>query len=95
VFKALIQQQRFTCTQCGKCCTGEGEVWISDKEGAAIAAHLGMPLNRFHKQHTHAHSSIEGFRLLRTQANEVRVRVLVVGGMGGGARPVSRSVAPA
>jgi Fe-S-cluster containining protein len=33
---------RFTCTQCGDCCTGEpGYVWVSDEELAAIAAHRG------------------------------------------------------
>ena len=33
---------RFTCTQCGDCCTGEpGYVWVSDEELAAIADHRG------------------------------------------------------
>jgi Fe-S-cluster containining protein len=33
---------RFTCTQCGNCCTGEpGFVWVDDAELAAIAEHLG------------------------------------------------------
>jgi uncharacterized protein len=31
---------RFTCTQCGHCCTGEpGYVWVSGEELAAIAEH--------------------------------------------------------
>jgi uncharacterized protein len=35
---------RFTCTQCGHCCTGEpGFVWVTDEEIVAIAEHLGMP----------------------------------------------------
>ena len=33
---------RFTCTQCGDCCTGEpGYVWVSDAELAALAEHRG------------------------------------------------------
>ena len=33
---------RFTCTQCGHCCTGEpGFVWVDDADLAAIAEHRG------------------------------------------------------
>ena len=33
---------RFTCTQCGHCCTGEpGWVWLDEGELSAIAAFLG------------------------------------------------------
>src|ERR1700688_3804167 len=33
---------RFTCTQCGHCCTGEpGFVWVDDADLAALAKHLG------------------------------------------------------
>jgi uncharacterized protein len=33
---------RFTCTQCGDCCTGTpGFVWVNDAELAAIAEHRG------------------------------------------------------
>ncbi len=33
---------RFTCTQCGHCCTGApGFVWVNDEEIAAIAAFRG------------------------------------------------------
>ena len=36
---------RFTCTQCGDCCTGEpGYVWLEDAELAAIAEYLGEPI---------------------------------------------------
>src|SRR5262245_4581479 len=32
---------RFTCTQCGDCCTGEpGFVWVDDEDLSAIAAFL-------------------------------------------------------
>lgn len=34
---------RFTCTQCGSCCSGPpGVVWFTDAEADAIAAHLGI-----------------------------------------------------
>src|SRR5438309_1083700 len=34
---------RFTCTQCGNCCTGgPGYVWISDEEIARLAAYLEL-----------------------------------------------------
>jgi Fe-S-cluster containining protein len=36
---------RFTCTQCGNCCTGEpGYVWIDDEELAALAEFRGEPV---------------------------------------------------
>jgi uncharacterized protein len=36
---------RFTCTQCGHCCTGDpGFVWVDDAELAAIAEFLGEPI---------------------------------------------------
>jgi uncharacterized protein len=39
---------KFTCTQCGKCCTGEpGYVWLDDEEVTKIAAALGEKRNEF------------------------------------------------
>jgi uncharacterized protein len=39
---------KFTCTQCGKCCTGEpGYVWVSDEEIDKLAANRGMKRNEF------------------------------------------------
>ncbi len=39
---------RFTCTQCGNCCTGApGYVWVTDGEIAALAARLGMSVAEF------------------------------------------------
>jgi Fe-S-cluster containining protein len=35
---------RFTCTQCGNCCSGpSGFVWFSDEEAQAMADHLELP----------------------------------------------------
>jgi len=40
---------RFTCTQCGNCCTGpRGFVWFNAEEGRAIAEHLGMSEEAFY-----------------------------------------------
>lgn len=37
------QGLRFSCTQCGNCCSGPpGVVWFNDDEAAAIAARLGI-----------------------------------------------------
>lgn len=39
---------RFTCTMCGKCCTGEpGYVWVNDDEIQALAKFRGEPLREF------------------------------------------------
>ena len=39
---------RFTCTQCGDCCTGApGHVWVTNEEIAAMAALLGMDEGAF------------------------------------------------
>lgn len=38
----------FQCNQCGKCCTGfPGYVWVSEKEIAAMASHLGLSIEEF------------------------------------------------
>jgi len=45
---------KFTCTQCGHCCTGEtGYVWISDEELQALAKRLGLSEKDFKKAYTY------------------------------------------
>jgi Fe-S-cluster containining protein len=45
---------RFTCTQCGNCCTGPpGYVWFDDDEAAAIAVHLGVSEVEFRQRYAH------------------------------------------
>ena len=45
---------RFTCTQCGNCCTGPpGYVWFSRREALAIAGHLNIDLETFLRRHAH------------------------------------------
>lgn len=44
---------RFTCTQCGLCCTGEpGYVWVNEDEITEIAHYLGVAREVFLKTHT-------------------------------------------
>jgi len=39
---------RFTCSQCGNCCTGApGFVWVNNEEIAALAALVGLDLEAF------------------------------------------------
>jgi hypothetical protein len=39
---------RFTCSQCGDCCTGgPGYVWVDDEEIETIARHLGIDRETF------------------------------------------------
>ena len=42
---------RFTCTQCGNCCSGPpGYVWVTKKEIARIAEHLKRPAGQLDKR---------------------------------------------
>ena len=44
---------RFTCTQCGNCCTGDpGFTWVSEEELAALASRLGMDEEGFRARYT-------------------------------------------
>lgn len=43
---------RFTCTQCGDCCTGApGFVWVDDDEIADLARHVGLSVVAFTKKY--------------------------------------------
>ncbi len=45
---------RFSCTQCGGCCTGaSGYVKFTDHEAEAMAAKLGVPIDEFLRTYTH------------------------------------------
>lgn len=58
---------RFTCTQCGHCCTGEpGFVWVSDDDIAAIAAHLAESVEVVRAAFTR---KARGKRTLREKGN--------------------------
>ena len=58
---------KFTCTQCGKCCTGDpGYVWVDDAEVTALAAARGERENEFVALHT---KTAKGRRTLREKEN--------------------------
>jgi Fe-S-cluster containining protein len=43
---------RFTCSQCGNCCTGDpGFVWVNKQEITALAARLQMEPEDFERQY--------------------------------------------
>jgi Fe-S-cluster containining protein len=43
---------KFTCSQCGDCCTGApGFVWVNAEEIAAMAGILGMSVEAFEKRY--------------------------------------------
>ncbi len=45
---------RFSCTQCGNCCTGApGFVHFTANEAKAMAADLGVTINQFFERYTH------------------------------------------
>ncbi len=44
---------RFTCTQCGNCCTGpEGVVWVNAQEIGQIAEFIGKSIGEMKIEHT-------------------------------------------
>jgi len=58
---------KFQCTQCGNCCTGpSGYVWFNDREGEAIAAHLGLDQEQFRRSLAH---TVKGHWTLNEQWN--------------------------
>ncbi|GLC36719.1 hypothetical protein PLESTM_000494800 [Pleodorina starrii] len=65
-FRSLVAGRRFHCTMCGKCCTGDGEIWVSPEEAARIARHLNLSLQRFLDSHTKQYSKYKGWRMLKT-----------------------------
>lgn len=43
---------KFTCSQCGDCCTGApGHVWVNNEEIAALAAVVGISVEAFEEQY--------------------------------------------
>ena len=42
---------RFTCTQCGRCCTIPGYVWMDREEMSELADFLGLPFDEFTKRY--------------------------------------------
>ncbi|MFV1979820.1 MAG: YkgJ family cysteine cluster protein [Rhodothermia bacterium] len=58
---------RFSCTQCGNCCTGApGAVKVSTKEISALASYLGMSNRAFRGIYTRR---VKGYTSLREKEN--------------------------
>ncbi|KAJ9520264.1 hypothetical protein QJQ45_030288, partial [Haematococcus lacustris] len=70
LFARQLQGKSFLCTQCGKCCTGEGEVWVSSEELLRISEHLHLTPQAFQRRYTEKHSGCKGWHLLLTKGEE-------------------------
>ena len=60
----LVQGKKFTCTECGKCCTGAGEVWANAAEVTAMAKSRGAQESYFLKTFTKSYTRRPGWYLL-------------------------------
>lgn len=59
---------RFSCTGCGKCCTGSpGYVWVDEQEIAAMASHLGITIELFKRRYIRQRDN--RFALIEMQAS--------------------------
>ena len=73
---ALFGNKRFKCTECGKCCTGEGEVWVSEAECQAIAENLHMSTADFLTKYSKSHGKgLPGWHVLTQKDNAEKVRL--------------------
>lgn len=64
---ALVANKRFKCTECGKCCTGNGEVFVNMAECSAIASHLQVPLDHFLNTYCKQSANTLGGRQLKSK----------------------------
>ena len=46
---------RFKCTRCGRCCRGEGNVWVTDAEIESLARLEGTSTDEFRRSHVRRH----------------------------------------
>ncbi len=78
---ALVADKRFKCTECGKCCSGAGEVWVSEVECTDIAAHLNLQLGDFLSTYCKSFGKVVGWRMLKYKAGPDKVYLLPVSGL--------------
>lgn len=50
--------------ECGKCCTGRGEVHITTQEAVRIAGHLNLSTNAFLRAYAQPYSPRHGWHML-------------------------------
>ncbi|CAG9462576.1 unnamed protein product [Pedinophyceae sp. YPF-701] len=65
--RKLLEQ----CTECGKCCTGAGEVWIDSAEAAAMAQRLELDTPTFLEKYTKDYTRRQGWYFLKTRPGDV------------------------
>src|ERR1700728_5456328 len=62
---------RFTCSQCGNCCSGPpGFIWIGDEELHRLAEHLNMPLTEVRKRYCRTVGGRTSLREVRNSAGQ-------------------------
>jgi len=62
---SIIASRSFTCTQCGKCCTGSGEVWLSAEEAKTMSSHLNLSMDVFLERYTKKYARREGWYFVK------------------------------
>jgi uncharacterized protein len=62
---------RFTCSQCGNCCSGpQGFVWISEIEQRRLAEHLKISVPQLRKQYCRTIGSRVSLKEIRNSAGQ-------------------------
>ena len=61
----LVENKNFFCTECGKCCTGAGEVWINEAECDSLTGFLKISRTHFLAKYTKSYSKRPGWYLLQ------------------------------
>eukprot|EP00199_Chlamydomonas_sp_CCMP681_P006158 CAMPEP_0119103192 /NCGR_PEP_ID=MMETSP1180-20130426/1697_1 /TAXON_ID=3052 ORGANISM="Chlamydomonas cf sp, Strain CCMP681" /NCGR_SAMPLE_ID=MMETSP1180 /ASSEMBLY_ACC=CAM_ASM_000741 /LENGTH=211 /DNA_ID=CAMNT_0007087637 /DNA_START=12 /DNA_END=647 /DNA_ORIENTATION=+ len=68
LFERALEGKSFMCTECGKCCSGKGEVWINDEEAQALSSGLGfISVEAFRKECCKPYDKHEGWWLLKNR----------------------------
>lgn len=73
---ALVADKTFKCTECGKCCTGAGEVWINEAECDKIAEHLVLDIDTFKQSYCKSYDKIAGWHALKYKPGPDKVCLL-------------------
>ena len=68
-----VRGKRFTCTECGKCCTGKGEVWVDTNDIRRLADRLNIKTEIFLSRYVKSYTRKPGYWLLRSQRNPTQV----------------------
>lgn len=87
---------RFTCTQCGNCCTGPaGYVWISDVELQRLSEHLKLSVDQIIRQYCRRignRISLKEHRNRRGEYDCIFLKEIAVQGHGNGQVAYTRRI---